>query len=103
MTAARWAEVKSILAGVLDALPAERPAVLDRLCGGDTELRRSVESLLAHESDAEVLDEGLRIDAVLPPESIGPYRILREIGRGGMGVVYLGERDDGEYRKLVAI
>jgi len=109
MTAGRWGEVKSVLATLLDAPAPDRPALLDRLCGDDTELRRSVESLLALEADADhvlnsVLAPGmaLRADAP-PPAAIGPYRILAEIGRGGMGVVYLGERSDGEYRKRVAI
>lgn len=39
----------------------------------------------------------------LPIETIGPYRLLRELGQGGMGVVYLAERDDGQFRRRVAI
>lgn len=111
MTAARWAEVKSILGQVLDAVPDERAAMLDRLCGGDAELRREVESLLAMETRADEALETLAVPGAIfraeldspAPAAIGSYRVLREIGRGGMGVVYLGERADGQYSKQVAI
>ncbi len=105
----RWSEVKAVLAQVLEAGAAERAALLETLCGSDAELRRSVESLLALESEA---NEALRTAAApgaalravpAAPETIGRYRVLREIGRGGMGVVFLGERADGEFRKEVAI
>ena len=109
MTGDRWGEVKAVLAGVLEADPTERPATLDRLCGQDLELRSAVESLLALEARAdEVLASAdapgalLRLDTPAP-SAIGAYQVLRELGRGGMGVVYLGERADGEYRKQVAI
>ncbi len=109
MTAERWPEVKAVLGSLLDADRDDRPALLDRLCGTDSELRQSVESLLALESEAgEALHSAalpgaaLRAEASVP-ETIGPYRVLREIGRGGMGLVYLGERADGEFHKQAAI
>jgi len=109
MTAARCGEVKTILASLLETDPSQRAEAMDRLCGSDSELRGSVESLLAMEQKAGAIFEsaaapGVQLRAEAPaPESIGPYRVVREIGRGGMGVVYLGERADGQYRKQVAI
>ena len=109
MTGARWGEVKSILAAVLEAPPAERTALLDRLCGHDADLRASVDSLVALEAQAAnflvtelVPGAALRAEPKAP-EQIGPWRIVAEIGHGGMGVVYLGERADGEFRKQAAI
>ena len=109
MTAGRWGEIKAVLAGVLETDPKDRAATLDRLCAGDDGLRREVEVLLAYEEKADavlntVMAPGASVRAVAaPPESIGQYRILHELGHGGMGVVYLGERADGQYRKQVAI
>ena len=109
MTAARWGEVKTVLAAVLEAPPPEREALIDTLCGSDAEMRASVASLLALETRAgDLLNSqavpGAALRAESPaPAQIGPYRVLREIGKGGMGVVYLGERADGEFRKQVAI
>jgi non-specific serine/threonine protein kinase/serine/threonine-protein kinase len=109
MSAAPWCDVKAVLARILEAPPDQRTALLDQLCASDPDLRRSVESLLKLEERADsVFDTAMAPGAALrqedpAPDAIGPYRILRELGRGGMGVVYLGERDDGEYRKQVAI
>ena len=70
MTAARWGEIKSVLASVLEESPEERAAALERLCGNDHEMRREVESLLAFEKRAGVAldsDGDFTIDDVLSP------------------------------------
>ena len=109
MTPERWGEIKAVLAVVLETGASERGATLDRLCHDDAELRREVEALLALETKADAMlnsvaapGAALRMETPAP-SVIGPYRVLREIGRGGMGAVYLGERADGQYRKQVAI
>ena len=94
--------------------PAERAAFLARVCQGDSALQREVERLLsAHERLGDIFEtvstegESVGTDTSGPPPGvpsvIGVYRIVREIGRGGSGAVYLAVRDDDEYRKTVAI
>ncbi len=102
------------MGAALDRPTQERAALLTEACAGDAELRAEVESLIAWSGPAdEFLETGDRA-AVLgslaeaEPEApararIGAYKVLREIGRGGMGAVFLAERDDHEYRKRVAI
>jgi len=85
-----WAELRPLLEELLAAPEEERTAVLERITRGDGTLRAELETYLALEDDAaQAFDEPLRV----LPDRIGRYRILHEIGRGGMGVVYLGERD----------
>ncbi len=98
MTAERWQRVKEIVGDALELERDARSAFLLRACGEDSTLRREVETLLrGDDSDAAFLE----LDH--PPDRIGPYRIVREIGRGGMGAVYLAERADGQFEQTVAI
>jgi eukaryotic-like serine/threonine-protein kinase len=108
---ARWQQAKEILDAALDLAPAARPEFLAESCGGDPALRREVESLLALEDAVgefltepiftlrgEVLDEDPNVG-----RRVGPYRLLTQLGRGGMGTVYLAERADGLFEQAVAI
>jgi eukaryotic-like serine/threonine-protein kinase len=105
-----WDQVKEILAQALEQSPEQQAGFIRQACGEDAALRAEVESLLLHHAGADTLLEQSPVANVLsfPPDvmvgkRIGAYRIVREIGQGGMAVVYLGERDDQNYRKRVAI
>jgi serine/threonine-protein kinase len=94
-------------------LPVEdRPAFLDRACGGDAALRAELEAVLAaHQSAGGTRDtdrllspEATGLGAGLPPGTrIGAYQLEAMVGRGGMGEVYRARRADRQYEQLVAI
>jgi len=109
--AARWQQVKQILDQALETPVDRRREVVEQLCAGDSSLLEEVSEYLTYTDQAEnllgdeSLEEVLSEDTVPQtlPSHIGPYRIEREIGRGGMGIVCLAKRDDGEYERVVAL
>jgi serine/threonine protein kinase len=122
MDAERWEKVAQLYDSVCELTPAERSAFLAQACEGDEELRREVESLLQENVSQPGVLERVAVPAWLnrPPvdmarslagsqvpkmkgRRLSGYTLIREIGHGGMGRVYLAERSDGAFRKQVAI
>ena len=97
----KWHRIKEVFGAALEQRPEERAGFVQRSCGGDLELQAEVESLLSFHRDGETAIQD--VDS-LPKSTIecspnnpeamagrhfGPYRLVREIGRGGMAVVHL--------------
>ncbi len=105
----RLEQVIEIFDAALSLAARERDAYLQSSCSGDRELRAEVERLLLrHEQAGDFLESPVLPDANesaagLAGRQIGPYKMLRELGSGGMGVVYLAVRTDDVYHKEVAV
>ena len=113
----QWREVQSLLDAALDLPSDEREAFLARACADRPALRGEVSELLrACDASSRFLAEPVnQVAAPLLAEvmqareverigtRVGPYRIVGEAGRGGMGMVFVAERADGEYEKRVAL
>ncbi len=125
----RWEKIEEIFQSALDLKNAERGNFIAEKTSDDVELRLEVEKLLADYESAEgfiespvwtdsrflnssakkvisdSLDDGIHQTQTdfLTGKKIGVYRLTKEIGRGGMGAVFLAERDDGEFSQKAAI
>lgn len=117
MTPERWEQVEGILNAALDSPADEREAFLTGACGDDLSLRHQIEYLIncyeqagdfikappaATARDSTLTDEAvtLQFDSMVGRQ-VGAYRLVREIGRGGMGAVYLAVRADKEYHYVL--
>ena len=106
--------VLHLLRHALDTAPDDRESFLSIHCEGDTALRQRVDALLrgcadeaaenaaAHPHDASPALPPARDDPLLGTR-LGPFRVIERIGRGGMGVVYRGEREGADFRQQVAL
>lgn len=118
MDTQRWQLIAAIFDEAVEAPAPARAALLEKLCAGDAEVRREVEVLLAADAAAAGFDRGVdsarnlaaaewaqgdESESVQAGERIGPWQVLRELGRGGMGVVWLAERADGQFEQRAAL
>ena len=112
MTNAEWQRIKDLFAEAIEQPADARIQFLKSECNGHETLFNEVCSLLAASSETQNLIEDNALDlasqivteeTVYAERRFGSYRIIREIGTGGMGTVFLAERDDGEFAMQVAL
>jgi tetratricopeptide (TPR) repeat protein len=120
MKADRWQQVRALFDTVADAPPQDWLRALAEACPDDADLRAEALALL--EAHAQVTQNETRLEAQAPDllgvlaslaeprgvdawigRRLGAWRIVRALGRGGMGVVYLAERADGQYQQYAAV
>ena len=107
MTPELFRKSRELFDAALELPPGERDAFVREACGGDLALLKEVEALL-EEPESSTLADGVRdairsLGDVDAGARVGPWEIVREIGRGGMGTVHLARRADGAFDREVAL
>ncbi len=113
MNGDRWRKIQEIFDAAVQLDSSEQGRFLQQACGGDPELRKELETLLRSDASGggflanavgKVAQHLLQSEDHLPAQTrVGAYRVLRLLGQGGMGAVYLAERADGQFERQVAI
>ena len=111
-----WPRVKDLFTRALALDVQDRSTFLNSSCPEDDGLRLEVQALLAaHESSGNFIQQAAFVDVgfvkgdeadpspAIVGQQIGSYKVIRELGRGGMGTVYLAARADESFRKQVAL
>jgi eukaryotic-like serine/threonine-protein kinase len=107
----QWERIERLFLAASELPPSERESFVAREAAADPELRAAVNGMLRHAGDGgsrflHAVEETAAVAAAAiaaGPTHIDRYTIVRELGRGGMGTVYLAERSDREFHQQVAI
>jgi eukaryotic-like serine/threonine-protein kinase len=107
MTSGEWARVGELFHELAELDAREQERRLSVLEATDARIAEEVRSLLAADRQSHLMPDRAELapddSPLVAGASVGPYRVLAELGRGGMGIVYRGERADGAFERQVAI